>query len=47
MQWRDGLASLIGLDYAIAKAELDRVVLDAEARRTFHALFGIVERAAK
>ena len=45
-QWRCGPGGLIGLDYTIAYAELDRVALSEDERQTFLDLLGIVERAA-
>ena len=45
-QWRCGPGGLLGLDYTIAYAELDRVALGEDERQTFLDLLGIVERAA-
>ena len=45
-QWRCGPGGLIGLDYTIAYAELERVALGEDERQTFLDLLGIVERAA-
>ena len=45
-QWRWGPGGLIGLDYTIAYAELDRMRLSDEERETCLDHLSIIERAA-